>query len=270
MTIKTIAHIADLHFRNFQRHDEFRAVCNNFLYHLKEINPERLVITGDLVHSRNQLTPELVNEVSWFLKECSDRCGKVIIIPGNHDIVEQNKERMDAITPIVKTLDIKNIVYYKNSQAVIDENVVWIVYSIYDNNMAPDYSSEEYKDYVKIGLFHGIVNGMTNDFGFKFNYGADVNKFNICDIVLCGDIHKRNILYTMNKNKINVPIIMVGSFLQQDYGETVSQHGYNVVEINDGQITHQFHDIENPVKYLTFKISDITDIESNKEILLNA
>ena len=31
----------------------------------------------------------------------------------------------------------------------------------------------------------------------------------------------------------------------------------------------EFHDIENPVKYLTFKITDISDIEENNELLIN-
>lgn len=92
--IETIAHIADIHFRNIQRHNEFRAICENFLDQMRKMKPERIVIAGDIVHSRNQISPELVNEVSWFLNQCSKVTGKVVIIPGNHDIVEQNKERM--------------------------------------------------------------------------------------------------------------------------------------------------------------------------------
>jgi len=35
-------------------------------------------------------------------------------------------------------------------------------------------------------------------------------------------------------------------------------------------LSYEFHDIENPVKYLTFKITDISDIEENNELLVNA
>lgn len=265
--IETIAHIADIHFRNFQRHDEFRAICENFIDQMKKIKPDRIVIAGDLVHSRNQISPELVNELSWFLLECSKVTGKVIVIPGNHDIVEQNKERMDAITPICNALDADNIIYYKKSELHEDENVVWATYSILDNDMAPEGLEMRPHNGLYIGLYHGTIVGAVNEFGFKFTHGADVNKFRHCDIVLCGDIHKRQV-FMVDETK---PVIMVGSFIQQNFGETVSQHGFNIVKIaGDKLLSYEFHDIENPVKYLTFKINDISDIEENNEILVNA
>jgi DNA repair exonuclease SbcCD nuclease subunit len=264
--IETIAHIADIHFRNIQRHNEFRAICENFFDQMKRIKPERIVIAGDIVHSRNQISPELVSEVSWFLSGCSKVTGKVIIIPGNHDIVEQNKERMDALTPIINALDADNIVYYTKSALYQDENVVWSVFSIFDNHMAPE--SLEMRPYngTYIGLYHGTIVGAVNEQGFKFSHGAEVNKFRHCDMVLCGDIHKRQVFM-----HDTTPIIMVGSLIQQNFGETVSEHGFNVVKIqNDKLLSYEFFDIENPVKYLTFKITDMSDIEENNEILVNA
>jgi len=266
MKIKKIYQIADIHFRNFQRHDEFRTICENFIHQVKIGSGDRIVIVGDLVHSRNQLTPELVNEVSWFLKECSNTVEKVIIIPGNHDIVEQNKERMDALTPIISALELNNIVYLKNSQVYVDDNVAWVVYSIYDNNLAPDdILSSNYKNLTKVGLFHGVINGATNEMGFTFAHGSDVDKFVNCDIVLCGDIHKRQVLKTKN----GIDVIYVGSMIQQNFGETISGHGYNLIELNGNKISYNFHDIPNPVKYLHFKIRDIEDIETNSEELVN-
>jgi hypothetical protein len=40
--------------------------------------------------------------------------------------------------------------------------------------------------------------------------------------------------------------------------------------LSDSGITYNFTDLENPVKYLNFKITDIEDIEEDKEELLNA
>ncbi len=262
--ITKIAHIADIHFRNIQRHNEFRAICENFIDQMKKIKPERIVIAGDLVHSRNQISPELVNELSWFLLECSKVTGKVIIIPGNHDIVEQNKERMDAITPIHNALDVDNIVYYKKSGLYQDENVVWTVFSIFDNHMPPDNLEMRPYEGTYVGLYHGTIVGATNEMGFKFTHGAELTKFNTCDVVLCGDIHKRQVFRVGN-----TPVIMVGSFIQQNFGETVGEHGFNVVSLGS-EISYEFHDIENPVKYLTFKITDISDIEEQNELLVNA
>jgi len=264
--IETIAHIADIHFRNIQRHNEFRAICENFLDQMRKMKPERIVIAGDIVHSRNQISPELVNEVSWFLNQCSKVTGKVVIIPGNHDIVEQNKERMDALTPIIKALDVDNIIYYTKSGLYQDENVVWSVFSIFDNHMPPEQLEMRPFGGIYVGLYHGTIVGAVNEQGFKFTHGADMNKFRHCDMVLCGDIHKRQV-FMVDDTK---PVIMVGSLIQQNFGETVSQHGFNIVKINnDKLLSYEFHDIENPVKYLTFKITDISDIEENNELLVN-
>lgn len=266
--IQKIVHIADVHFRNIQRHIEFKAICDNFLDQMRKHKPDRIVIAGDLVHSRNQISPELVNMVSWFLLECSKQTSKVVIIPGNHDIVEQNKERMDAITPIINALDADNIIYYTKSDVYEDENVAWVVYSIYDNNMTPEKAMvNTYPDKLKVGLYHGILNGATNNQGFKFMHGADVEKFNVCDVVLCGDIHKRQVLQT----KKGVHVIMPGSMIQQDYSETISEHGYNLLKVDGNKLlSYDFTDIENPIKYLNFRITDIEDIELGNEELLNA
>jgi len=263
MSIKTIVHIADIQFRTYQRHLEFRSVCEYFIDKMKSLKPDRLVIAGDIVHSRNVLTPELVKEVSWFLEACSKNCGKVIIIPGNHDIVEQNKERMDALTPIIYNLGLENIKYYRESGLYQDENVIWTVFSIYNNNATP--LNLHLKPYPGkyIGLYHGVIVGAVNDNGFTFAHGAEIDKFDECDLTLCGDIHKRQIF----KNKNNKPIVMVGSLIQQNYGENINEHGYALINLETMDIN--FHDIENSVKYLTFKVSDIEDIEDDKEILIN-
>jgi hypothetical protein len=58
------------------------------------------------------MTPELIDMVSWILKECS-HIAKTIIIPGNHDFLVNNTDRLDALSPIIDSLNNKNIVYYK-------------------------------------------------------------------------------------------------------------------------------------------------------------
>jgi len=267
--INKIVHLADIHYRTYQRHTEFRSIAEYCIDKMKVLKPDRIVITGDIVHSRNQLTPELVNEVQWFLDSCSDNCEKLIIIPGNHDIVEQNKERLDALTPILYALGKPNIFYYKESELYPDDNVVWTVYSIYNNNTAPvQLYKKPYKDKTYIGLFHGVIMGAKNDNGFSFNHGTEPNKFDECDLTLCGDIHKRQVFF----NKNNQPIIMVGSLIQQNYGESISEHGYCVITLDPkdkSKCTYQFENIDNPVKYLTFKISDMSDIENDSELLVN-
>ena len=262
--IKNLVHFSDLHIRLFKDHDLYRGILNNMLEQFREIAPDRIVFTGDLVHSKNQMTPELIEMVRWLLTECSF-VAKTIIIPGNHDFLVNNTERLDALSPIINSFNSDNIVYYKDRGVYEDDNVSWCVYSQYQGNIPPDITESKGK---RIGLFHGPIQGMKTDLGFDFGEEAyDVDKFNGLEAVLCGDIHKRQV-FMVDDTK---PVIMVGSLIQQNFGETVSQHGFNIVKINnDKLLSYEFHDIENPVKYLTFKISDISDIEEQNELLINA
>jgi 3',5'-cyclic AMP phosphodiesterase CpdA len=82
--IKKLIHFSDLHIRLFKDHDLYRSIMEDAVNQWKEIEPDRIVFTGDLVHSKNQLTPELIQIVSWLLLECA-KIAKTIIIPGNHD-----------------------------------------------------------------------------------------------------------------------------------------------------------------------------------------
>ena len=95
------------------------------------------MFTGDLVHSKNQMTPELIDMVSWILTECSF-IAKTIIIPGNHDAILNNLDRLDALSPIINSLNSKNIVYYKNRGVYEDDNISWCVYSQFQGNIPPD------------------------------------------------------------------------------------------------------------------------------------
>jgi len=49
--------------------------------------------------------------------------------------------------------------------------------------------------------------------------------------VLCGDIHKRQ-KFILNDDGKNVPVVMPSSLIQQNYGETVKNHGYTVWELD--------------------------------------
>ena len=56
--IKTIVHYSDLHLKLYKHHDRDKSILENALIEWKKINPDRIVFTGDLVHSKNQMTPE--------------------------------------------------------------------------------------------------------------------------------------------------------------------------------------------------------------------
>lgn len=265
--IKKIVQIADIQFRNYQRQDEFKSVCTKFLYDMEDVKPDRIVICGDVVHSKNQISPELVDIVSWFLESCAN-IAKTIMIPGNHDFLENNHDRLDALSPIVKALGHKNLFYYKECGLYPDENVNWAVYSLFDNNARPEgLNKPKEAGRVNIGLYHGPVYGMkqsgiSEGYDYVYDYGGNAATFMGCDIVLAGDLHLRQVV-----SHGDIPIIMVGSMVQQNQEETLSMHGYCTIEIPS--LKYAFTDIDNQVKYLKIKINDFNDIFENREILLN-
>jgi 3',5'-cyclic AMP phosphodiesterase CpdA len=191
--IKKIIHFSDLHVRLFKDHDLYRSILNEALLEWKELNPDRIVFTGDLVHSKNQMTPELIEFVAWILTECSS-IAETILIPGNHDFLVNNQERLDALTPIINSLNNPKIHYYRDRGVYEDDNISWCVYSQYQGNIPPDIIEAKG---IKIGLFHGPIQGLKTDLGFEFGEEAyDIKKFDGLEIVLCGDIHLRQTLYT--------------------------------------------------------------------------
>lgn len=299
--IKKIIHVSDIHVRTFQYHDLFEKQFNEFINNLTELlkngavtySPDevRIVIAGDLFHQKINISNEQLIMVSNFLMRLS-LLGKVVIIPGNHDFLENNTDRVDSITPVVELLKDRNIIYYKDSGVYEDDNVNWVVYSLYQHNQRPLFERTNENQY--IGLFHGAIQGFSTNLGFSFDDGYDKLNFNGCDIILCGDIHKRAIVYLENELVIKdtelssyhkngweiktknggfitivkkTPIIQIGSFLQNDFAETVANHGYGTYDLESKE--YKFFDLPNDQPFLHFSITDISDIENEKELLLN-
>jgi len=95
-----ILQVSDIHIRKLQRHQEFREVFKDFYKKAKKCNPDLIIITGDIVHSKLELSPEQVSLVSKFFQKCCE-ITQTVIIPGNHDVLAANTTRQDALSPIV-------------------------------------------------------------------------------------------------------------------------------------------------------------------------
>ena len=257
--VKRLVHFSDLHIRLFKDHDLYRRILEQALKEWKSIKPDRILFTGDLVHSKNQMTPELVEFVAWVLSECS-KIAKTIVIIGNHDFLENNNTRLDALTPIIDSLKNDNILYLKNRGVYEDDDINWCVYSLMEHNIPPDIQKSDKKN---IGLFHGPIQGLYTDIGYKFEDGFDVDKFSGCDLVLCGDIHKRQVFDIPGNKKA----YMVGSTIQQNFGETITKHGYGVYDVENDE--YNFIDLPNPKPFLKFRIESFNDLVNGTEKLLN-
>ena len=288
--IKRLIHFSDLHVRLFKDHELYRSILQTALKEWETLQPDRIVFTGDLVHSKNQMTPELVEFVAWVLSECA-KIAKTVVIIGNHDFLENNNTRLDALTPIIDSLKNDQITYLKNRGVYEDENVNWCVYSLMEHNIPPDIPQN---GNVNIGLFHGPINGLKTDLGYSFGEESfDSGKFNGLQIVLCGDIHKRQVINTesiieidedlldeyikkgweivirMGKIKIKkqISIIQIGSTIQQNFGEKITKHGYGVYDIEKDE--YDFVDLPNPKPFLAFRINSIDDLVDGTEKLTN-
>lgn len=262
--IKHIVHLADLHIRTTQYHDVYKNQFEKLYNELEKLkyNKEetRIVVAGDVFHQKINISNEqLILASNLFLKLTN--YGKVIIIPGNHDFLENNVERIDSITPIIELLQNQDLVYYKDSGVYEDNNINWIVYSLYQHNERPQFKNE--KDKLCVGLFHGPIQGLSTDIGYVFDDAYDKLNFVGLDILLCGDIHKRQKFVLPDKGDA----VMVGSFLQQDFGETIKHHGFGIYDVENNE--YKFIDIENDNPFMHFLINDINDIDDGKEELLN-
>jgi DNA repair exonuclease SbcCD nuclease subunit len=270
--IKKIIHIADIHIRTIQLHDVYKNQFYTFLDELKHYfekwstqgitpNNVRIVLAGDIAHQKINISNEQLMLTSWFLKELT-KFGNVIIIPGNHDFLENNTQRLDSITPVVELLAEPNIIYFKDSGVYKDANVNWVVFSLYQHNQRPEFI-QSIDGEINVGLFHGPIQGMSTDLGFQFEDGYDRLNFVDLDLLLCGDIHKRQTFTLPSGGKA----IMVGSMIQQNFGETVKHHGYGVYDVDSD--TYEFHDLLNEQPFLHFTINDIKDIEDETELQVN-
>jgi DNA repair exonuclease SbcCD nuclease subunit len=264
--IKKIVHIADLHIRTYQYHDIYKKQFELFLEDVKkqvvgyDYEEIRVVIAGDIAHQKINISNEQMMLTSWLIKELADDVGRVIIIPGNHDFMENNAQRLDSITPIVELLDHDQVRYFKNGGVYEDDNLKWVVYSLYEHNQKPEYTKE---DGFYVGLFHGPIQGLSTDLGFEFDTAFSPLNFVDLDLLLCGDIHKRQMFKLPGGGKA----VMIGSLIQQNFGETVNYHGYGIYDVETDE--YQTFEIDNERPFLHFSINDIQDIENGEEELLN-
>ena len=111
------AHIADTHIRNLRFHYEYNEVFKQLYQSLREENVDYIIHCGDIAHTKTQISPEFVKMCSDFFKNLADIAPTYIIL-GNHDGNLRNSNRLDALTPIVESLDHKKLTLLRDSGEV--------------------------------------------------------------------------------------------------------------------------------------------------------
>jgi DNA repair exonuclease SbcCD nuclease subunit len=268
--IKCVIQAADIHIRNFQRLNEYTEQLNKFIDKCKDIASSyerdeiRILLCGDLVHQKLNISNELMVFCSYFLREL-EKIADVIVYAGNHDLLVNNTTRTDTLTALFDTANFEHCRFLDReldyeSGCIKDDNIVWALYSIYDDYDKPELLG--YEDKTIIGLYHGTVVGATLNNGTVMENGVSGDIFQGCSCVMAGDIHKRQIL-----KRGDVEIIYPGSLIQQTFGETISQHGF--VKWNIETMSHEFVDLENEYSLYDISINSIDDIDNNEEKLIN-
>ncbi len=259
--IKHAYHISDIHIRNTQRHSEYKEVFERTYQKLKSLigsnnKTSVIVLTGDIMHTKTELSPESFTIAQDFFKALSEITA-VILIPGNHDCNLSNKDRLDALTPIVTgNVKINNLYYLKKSGIYQYYNIVFGVTSIFDDRLVGAnqingeiWNSIKQKNKYKIALYHGPVHGAKTDVGYRMNNQQLLAEdFKGYDYVMLGDIHK---FQYMNKEQT---IAYAGSLVQQSYGESLAGHGILKWNLTDRE--SELIEIRNDYGYCTVRITD--------------
>lgn len=247
------AHFADIHFRGLSRHDEYRHVFEQSYKELRRLKPDVIFLGGDIVHSKTQgISPELIEILRWWFTSLSE-IAPVHVILGNHDGLMFNEDRLDAITPIVRSLNNDKIQLMKGT-GIYPTGVPgfeWGVFCCFDSKVWSDLKPSG--DNVSIAAFHGPVNGSLTDQDWEINGDSvKVDFFKDFDYTMLGDIHKRQFFTP----KIAYP----GSTIQQNYGEDVEK-GFLFWEIEDrDNFTVDFVPLHNPHAFRTIKwTGDVVD-----------
>ena len=249
--IKKIYHIADVHIRNLKRHKEYREVFERLYKYIQTTKDDNsiIVLAGDIVHAKTDMTPEVIEMTQTFLKRLSDLL-PTILIPGNHDANLNNPSRLDALSPIVNALQHPNLHYLKDDGVWEMGGISFSHSSVFGDSKNIIPSSDVSGDY-KIALYHGPIDMVSTEHGFQIkNTNVNVNSFDGYDIALLGDIHVPN--QSLNTEGT---IKYCGSMIMQNHSEAVyPDHGILVWDVQSKK--SEFVPIHNDYGYVTVDIED--------------
>ena len=244
-----IVHVSDIHIKNFKFHKQYNEVFESLYEKIKEVKPDIILNTGDTAHTKLDLSPAYF-EMTAKLFENLASIAPLHVILGNHDLNLSNKDRQDAVTPIVEALKNPNIHLHKyTTKFTLFDDFDFHILSIVDEE---NWNLDVDESKTNISVFHGSVAGSQTDTGFAMTHGdiefSTLEKF---DYALLGDIHKTNQALD-HAGRCRYP----GSLIQQNHGET-NDKGFLLWEIrgkNDFNVEHI--QVPNPYPFFTIELTE--------------
>lgn len=292
--IHHIIHISDIHIRigdhTKSRYDEY---CNVFSrlretlqLHQSIIDHTAVIaITGDIFHHKNKLEPYGLELAVKLLQSLSE-LAHVILIRGNHDYRQDLPNERDMITALM-SYSIPNVSYLDHSGLHTFQNLTIGVVAIQDTLLygaaggvsveLPPFPvpPQRAEGMYNVAMFHGSITGSTLQNGTSYlptRNGYPIDWFGAYDAILLGDIHVQqthraeSIEYkeeTIGHSTLMecyryandvAPWGYPGSLIQQDFGESITGHGYVVWNLQERSI--QAYQLHNPIGFIKIRTND--------------
>jgi exonuclease SbcC len=285
MSKNLLIHISDIHIRFGSRFEEYTKVLDRIVEESRKLAPRRIIFTGDLFHTKINLSPIGIKTAGEFLLNLSKKCNcPVDIISGNHDAnltaIALQGNSVESVVNLLNNGYIMTkehnilptpkeghgIYFYKDSGIYnVDDELVYRVFSCLDNELPVLPKREVSKKY--IDLYHGqIKSGMgSNGYELKGDNLPSVEIFKGSDIALLGDLHSYQVLQEYDEKTHKPAVVYAGSAIQQDFAEELDK-GFVVWNLDD------FNDfkrviIPNEVGFFRMRIARGEDIFERLENL---
>ena len=253
--INKIAHLADIHIRKLHRFAEYRDVFERLYVKLRESKPDLIYIGGDIVHGKLDTSPEETRLVAEFFLSLAD-ISDLLVIPGNHDCNLNNASREDVLSPIIDLVKQINprIHFWKKTGVYEMGGCQFGHLSVFDMtkdgkpNAKNIPRAKDIEGDHKIAIYHGGVGNFQVDTGLVMSdEHVNVIDFDGYDLVLLGDIHKRQFL---NDDET---VAYPGSLIQQNFAES-PDHGFLLWDVEKRK--SEFVQVENDYGFKTIRVED--------------
>ena len=274
-----IFHLADIHIRkgNYldSRYTEYLDVINNTILSFEKLHKKDesiCVLCGDIFHHKLQISShgivlfyKLVNAIADMMP--------IVIIQGNHDLIQENNdENNDLIKALLDNNAHKNIHYCDKTSSFDIGNIHFGLVSIRDmldnlnssglvKDLPPFPKAND--DMFNVALSHATVQNCLLHNYSKTTSGIPVEWFKDYDVALLGDIHLQ---FVKHNKKHNLIYGYPGSLVQQDFGESLYNHGFLIWNIgsNNKFVNVEKHHVYNKIGRSNVKVID-NDIYINAQ-----
>ncbi|MDD3452770.1 MAG: metallophosphoesterase [Bacilli bacterium] len=214
---KRIALLSDIHYSRKYNNELLLQIFNN----LKKNKPDFICIAGDIIDDAKTLDNETIkNRLYKFIKHLSTICD-VIIIPGNHDLIEINKNKIVNRYHeefFIKLNSIKNV-HYLDNQNIIFNNINFIGFNPGINYYGEKDENKEFllkelrqkenlfvDNKYNILLFHSPIYIMNELLINEFN------SYEKIDIILSGHMHNGLVFGIFDK--INTTLGFISPYMK--------------------------------------------------------